>query len=918
MLGLLEKLILDPRSEDAANLPLELTGNRVDEGHGIYLVEHDYPPGERKSVFVGGTLTEGQRRVVAGKPDLRRIPLKLWVAERTGGAATFPAATNLVTNPSFETNASGWATSSGETLTRVATGDSVLGEAVGRVVTNGGGAIEGVTINPVISVSGGATYSFAVWVKAAVGAALRLSIGETTGGSGSTLATFTGTGKWQRPTVSHTMGGGVTACNFGVHTAGTLATSWDMDGAQFIAESGAGPYFDGDTPGCAWSGTAHASTSTRPVAGNGKLFTAAMNELEKKVGKLQRDGGTLRRILPSGDSVTFDVIEAAISGRAERPMAQHRQEVDLVLTVEPLVRRPEVALPDRTTLTGPALIATETGIQGSQPALGRLVIDDDATQARKLMLWGIQSRHLDTATSAALFIECEDLTALGAAAKAAGPTGASGSGGNKVIQHLNLDDQYTAIVGLTLSSGPTSLTHKGDFRVIARVLRGASAGAVPSGTISIALEWALGDLLAYERNPERSFSASDRGGKWHWVDLGVVRLPPSVVGAHRWQGQIIARSDTPTDDVHFDWVTLIPISEASGQAGTAQRTPTSAASLVAADDFNAHSAGVLTGKTAQTGGIWAGSGDAATDFTIDTTWKMVTRTSWSSATGRYLRIPTTQSAVEVTGHVYVGQFHYPGGYPGDYSMGGGLLLRYVDTSNWLRFSKIQHALAIGSLLWSATRYELEKCVAGTVTNLGQFTLSEAITTATGSAITPPGQTAAWHAIKVVADAAGNVACYAVPSTSSDFGNSLISVSGDTQLASGGVLDDGTLGFYDRCTGPTLGAGGAGPPLRWYNEFKGRSVPTSSAQDAALAAAQSAQIDHRGYFREDGTGTVWPRAPHLGDPLMLPPAGNEGRSLRWIVLSSRADFEVGEDAGVADATSARMHYQPRDDVFPEPS
>jgi hypothetical protein len=59
----------------------------------------------------------------------------------------------------------------------------------------------------------------------------------------------------------------------------------------------------------------------------------------------------------------------------------------------------------------------------------------------------------------------------------------------------------------------------------------------------------------------------------------------------------------------------------------------------------------------------------------------------------------------------------------------------------------------------------------------------------------------------------------------------------------------------------------------------------------------------------------------GDLLTLPPAGSEGRQLRWTVLASRGDWD-GTDARTgtndSDNLSGQLSYQPRDEVVPEPS
>ena len=123
-----------------------------------------------------------------------------------------PAPTNLVGNPGFETNLSGWNTSgsgSNVTLTQVAGGHS---GGFAAMLTNTGTVKSGCALNDspnwVVTTSAG-TYTASIWVRADTpGAPLILRFREYTKAGGALVGTATSTmtlsTSWQQVTVSFT------------------------------------------------------------------------------------------------------------------------------------------------------------------------------------------------------------------------------------------------------------------------------------------------------------------------------------------------------------------------------------------------------------------------------------------------------------------------------------------------------------------------------------------------------------------------------------------------------------------------------------------------------------------------------------------------------------------------------------------
>lgn len=186
---------------------------------------------------------------------------------------------NLITNPSFEVNLTGWsAAGSGTSVARNAT-DGVFGSACLEVIFDGAGANCGAEMS-LSGLTPGATYTLSGYMKRAAGAAGTMNIDVYEGGvidtSGIQLGSgqTTAAGGWERFSETFvyplTGSGTVLVRCFG---DGTPAGSVRFDGIMLQAGS-LTAYVDGDQSGDAWTGTSHASTSgpqttwTAPYDGN--------------------------------------------------------------------------------------------------------------------------------------------------------------------------------------------------------------------------------------------------------------------------------------------------------------------------------------------------------------------------------------------------------------------------------------------------------------------------------------------------------------------------------------------------------------------------------------------------------------------------------------------------------------------------
>ena len=242
----------------AANTPVALpsaTAHMAFEGSSPYNLD-----------FTGSNLSH---LGVAGSPSGGVI----YRPGRYGKAVQMaPATTNLVTNPSFETDTSGWTNYSTGTATgnraRVA-GAGLYGDYAYRLEKTGGNATETDRWGTycTVNVVSGQTYTFSVWIRvesiSGGGLATRVYIESNVPG---TSAYLYGAGDWRRASITVTATGTGTANLYIWNGSASTATIY-IDGVQVEQQPVPTPYCDGSLgPGHSWSGTPHASTSSRTAA----------------------------------------------------------------------------------------------------------------------------------------------------------------------------------------------------------------------------------------------------------------------------------------------------------------------------------------------------------------------------------------------------------------------------------------------------------------------------------------------------------------------------------------------------------------------------------------------------------------------------------------------------------------------------
>jgi hypothetical protein len=299
----------------------------------------------------------------------------------------------------------------------------------------------------------------------------------------------------------------------------------------------------------------------QPTGGTPSIGTIISN-LQRKVGKLFREGGTVRRVLPSGDLITFEVLRygARVNPPADkRFVVRATADVTITLRCQPYGLGPSTSLtltPSTATSKAP-LVCTTSGVKGDMPAIGTLTINN-VTADKTLLMWGLRSRYYDAASP--LFYEAESCTAVTAAANA-GYAGASGGGANKVMRHLNVGTGTTGSIAFFVPSAPA---HIGTYRVMARV----QADSANTGIVSLSARWApryLGPEIQNDFVPIVNAAGAALKGSWVLADLGLVTVPKIRLGTQRWDFQFHAKSTVAGDDLDWDWIALVPADEGSGR-----------------------------------------------------------------------------------------------------------------------------------------------------------------------------------------------------------------------------------------------------------------------------------------------------------------------------------------------------------------
>lgn len=203
------------------------------------------------------------------------VPTGGWLASPGAGIQIAEATTNLVTNPSFETNTTGWSKYADlETMER-SSSHAKFGQYSLRCYESAAAADREYIEYRYAAVTAGETYALSVWTKRTIGATAARAViwwhtaGDVFIGDSAILWLPSGVYDWTRSAIVVTAPATAAKAVIAIVMDPAAGTEMELfvDGVQLEHKAAPTPYCDGSL-GCGhtWSGTAHASTSARTAA----------------------------------------------------------------------------------------------------------------------------------------------------------------------------------------------------------------------------------------------------------------------------------------------------------------------------------------------------------------------------------------------------------------------------------------------------------------------------------------------------------------------------------------------------------------------------------------------------------------------------------------------------------------------------
>lgn len=520
--------------------------------------------------------------------------------------------------------------------------------------------------------------------------------------------------------------------------------------------------------------------------------------------------------------------------------------------------------PNAALSTEPVATLELTGVAGDVPALGKLTVTDNATQARRYVAWGLESRYYPTSSPPSLLIDSSSMVTSGFAGALSTQSGAYSGASNNTISAA-IGTQIQAICGLG------NLAHIGRFRVMARVFCGAWTNAGPYVRLSYqTLDGPLRSLPFAQITRPGGGSASG----WNHLELGQINIPVAILGSQRWTGRIEAVSDEegPTS-VKVDVLELIP----AEQYGRARATWAYAPGVtLGADAFTSIAATTaMDGRVAPTGGTWDTSGSTgdfvAADGPVTGNETETRANTGDTGSGRHAVLGSTDyTNIEVgidawrTASAGIGT-----------TFQAGVQARWVDASN--RFIVV---------LTGDNRFAALKYIGGSPTYVGSPVTLSAL------------QLSAWYRIRVVIYSSGRFIASLMDTNNSPTAEF---AGYDSALATGGTLATGKPGFIDLNATATAST-------RYYDNFY---AATPATEPLVMNPSQSLEVRYDTTLREDTAGVYYgPPPEYVGARFFVPNAGGPARKARVAVLARRNDVLTAEDDTIADSLLIQASYTPR--------
>jgi hypothetical protein len=617
---------------------------------------------------------------------------------------------------------------------------------------------------------------------------------------------------------------------------------------------------EGDGLLAGWTGTVRRATP------DGSPIRPMVSDISAAMGKLQREGGTLTRVMDDGGRVTFDVETATDPAGPlwdDRFYVADQTTLELSFTCRPFGRGAERLLGQGTKAAGSRLLLVD-GLQvpGDVPALARLEFSG-ATVAQQSLLYAIdrQTYPLEIAASSRL-LPTPAATVAGSIAPQvavlpASPAGTP-AGTWELISYLR-----PAVGGRIALSG----TH----RVLARVRTASTDGAV------LRLRWSAGPAEGGTTiNPTCSLPSS---AGWRIADLGTVTVPEDVGeldGVIEWAGPTTSTARA------LDLLLLVP-AERSGRAYASTAKPIGG-TVVAADSLTG--TGALVGSAVQTGGTWSAAGTTGTGFARASSGATLSVTSSTVAVSA---APIARPAGSVRAQV---RFTGSPGTSGQFGLAIGNAAGLAAIASRSSASSSAWAFGFGFAPNDDPAKRLvDVVVDGTSVKFANGTAGSALST--GGLLTvdvfqwavpPQIEASAWaNADGATTNRKAFTIAPAIP-------------------ASPGQLYVGVW-----ASGVGLTAGGTVYPLTAASLF----VTAPTPPDRVLHPDRTAQLTSGAATRDTPAGSPGPIAAVIGDRPFLPPSGRAGVPARVLMGASRTDLRtITAIDDTADTFTGRVFATPR--------
>jgi hypothetical protein len=570
---------------------------------------------------------------------------------------------------------------------------------------------------------------------------------------------------------------------------------------------------------------------------------------QQKAGLFQREGGWVKRQTVKGP-LFGDVTGASLKLGGSTAQALWGIDADAVLTLTTLPDWYGIEVIDSirsNAADATELIYTLDGVNGEISARSRLVLKNLSASDIHGLLWGVRSRNYSPDPTARLVYEARNLTPI---APAVDTANAKAFSGGREIRIDATSTNWTAVLSTDIA-GVGSLTHGGSYQVWARVRTG---GVALGRAHKVRFVWDVGDLLLPVENPPvRMPLDSD-----YWLaDLGTVRLDPSPIGTHRWQGVVQAADGR--GDFAVDKLWLQPLDEAAGRLTIPPSASVGITGYSARDEFPFTTGGsVPTTQALPIGGSWTFSHGDSDDFLTDAAGR-VARSTISDTAARFLYAsgPTlAATAVQI-------DFYIPNALAG--SAQPFLMFRRVDVGNYAYATTARHPTD------GSYRLYLSSALGAPPVTIAESDLL-------------PWHFGNWWSLRVAVTTSGYIFAWLFPQGAVPPAEPTAMRYDPDKFGPGKTLAAGKVGFGDYNPSATAGA-------RLYDNFLAW-VPDV---DAVMFAGRSAELRYDGMYREAPGGTNYaPMSTVLGDLLRLPPAGLENRTTEIFLKPSFGDLDQSSD------------------------